>query len=232
MAWVRLVLAIALLILGATPLLSSQAWMIASPRFRPDQLDPAILFYGVGAVALGLRVFWARYLVICFATALLSMACLWRPSPIGLLTNVALVALLSGPSMRALFEERTPDPRRWAATLDPRVQGLRVLFIVQSVALAILFGARPQLSSAAGPTVVLAGVAIAGLVFQRTWAVLCMTAALGLEAYVGVTAMGGRVQVAADVPWAIPALLLMACGGSLIVLAPFQRAIWRQLRHG
>src|SRR5262249_26559805 len=108
--------------------------------------DPAPIFYLAGAVGLALRVFWARYLAICFAVAIVTIQ-LWGPDPLPTLAcGAMLVAILSGRTMRDLFEGRHGRLNRWAADVDRRVARLRILFIAQSVALALLFAARFQLS--------------------------------------------------------------------------------------
>jgi hypothetical protein len=133
--------------------------------------------------------------------------------------------------MRSLFEDRAGGRNRWASALDDRVSRLRVLFVAQSAALAMLWAPGSSLSLIARPVTIAAGVALAGLVFQRTWGALLLVPALALEAYLACCAIGVKVHWGNPPAWSYPATLLVAIGVSLLVLAPFARAFARSLRR-
>jgi len=218
-----------MLAVGGVTALRFQARLLAWPP-RMYQLDPAPLFYFAGAVGLALRTFWARYLAICFASAIMAIAFLWSPDRFGVFaTGFAMIALLSGKTMRAMFDERALRSTHWVADLDVRVHLLRYLFVWQAVALALLFAGRTKLSLVAGPTIVIAGLALAGLVFQRTWAVLLMTPALLLDVYLAATNIRSLNDLGAQLPWGFPYLLFLSCWVSFVVLAPLLKAFIQRL---
>ena len=224
--WLRLGLAMAILAVGAVRV------VVAAARAYPhNELDPAPLFYLAGILGLGLRLFWARYLVICFVASITAIGVVWGSQPgataaVGLL----LIASLSGRTMRALFEERAARMNRWAGQLDRRVGRLRLLFVAQSLGMGLLWAIGSRLSPSAVPLVVAAGVVLVGLVFQRTWAALAVAPVILLEGALAVKSFSATIPYS-DLPsWVFGSILLLAVGVSLVVIAPLLWAIGQKLR--
>ncbi|HEY4118175.1 MAG TPA: hypothetical protein VGM56_09975 [Byssovorax sp.] len=192
-----------------------------------DAFDPAPLFYVAGAVGLALGLFWARYLAICFAIAIGAVNFFWSPkgylvAPAGTL----FVALLAGERMRARFEGKGGRGNRWSAALDARVGRLRSLFVAQALAIGMIFAARGHLPEAASLVVVgVAGVALAGLVFHRTWAALLCAPAVAAEAWLAVASAHAELHLEKPPAWTFPAALGAACLASACVIAPLWIAI-------
>jgi hypothetical protein len=228
-ARVRLGLAVVVMLAGAFDVTRTQLEIHRSfPAFY--SFDPAPIFYLAGAVGLALRWFWARYLAICFAVAIIAVNVFWGPTAKVLAIGLPFLALLAGPTMRALFEGRAGRLNRWAAELDRRVARLRLLFVAQSVVLALLFAAAGWLPRGALPLVAAAGLTLGGLVFQRTWAALAMAPIVVLEGALAVRSIGVELPSLALPAWSFPLTLLVACGVSLAVIAPMLRAFGRKLR--
>ncbi|APR80813.1 Hypothetical protein A7982_06160 [Minicystis rosea] len=192
--------------------------------------DPAPIFYTVGAVGLALRLFWARYLAICFAAAVLSVRVLCDGISEANLFALGIVVLLSGRSMQSLFEARAARLNHWATELDRRVTRLRMLFVAQAVAIGLIFGWGRWLSPGAVPLVGAAGLTIFGLVFQRTWGVLAIVPVIGLEACLAVRSTQVRLPLIAFPSWCFTAVLSVACAVSLAVIAPLLWALGQKLR--
>jgi hypothetical protein len=191
--------------------------------------DPAMFLYLVGAIGLAVRAFWARYLAICFLVALLTVDVFWRhPLSTYSAFRVGFILLLSGHSMRVLFEQRESGLNRWATAGDARIHRLRGLFIAQSIALAMIW-APASLSPIAHPLTLVAGLALAGLVFLRTWGALLLAPILAAEAYLATLTFTHKVHWGDPPAWAFPATLLAAVFVSLLVLAPFLRGMVRNL---
>jgi hypothetical protein len=203
--------------------------LFAHPETLRDQ-DPAVLLYLVGAIGLAVRAFWARYWAICILYALLTVHLFWGE----VLTqatafHVGFILLLSGHSMKSLFEQRESTLNRWGTEVDARIHRLRGLFIAQSIALALIWAPGSTLSPIARPLIVVAGLALAGLVFQRTWGALLLLPVLAVEAYLATLTFGQRVHWGDPPAWAFPATLLAGVVVSLAVLTPFLRGIVRTL---
>lgn len=228
-AHVRRWLAVALMALGAVDMVR---WQVHHYQYHGHcSFDPAPIFYLAGAMGLALRVFWARYLSICFAVAMLSLRFFWGPDTVGwFAVGLPFIALLSGRSMWELFEGRAGRLNHWAADLDRRVARLRVLFVAQSIVLALLYAMGQRLSPGVVPLVVAAGLAIVGLVFQRTWAVLAIAPVIGLELCLAVRSIGAPIPVDDHLAWCFTAVLLVACAASLAVVSPLLWSFWRKLR--
>jgi hypothetical protein len=198
----------------------------------PYHFDPAPIFYLAGAVALALRVFWARYLAICFMSAIIAISFFWWPYPLPTIAGgLALIALLSGRTMRARFEGRAGRRNHWAAELDRRVARLRMLFVAQSIVMGLLFAPRLWLSPGVLPLVLAAGLALAGLVFQRTWAVLAIAPVIALEACLAARTIGVPMHVWNPPQWTLTAVLFIGCGVSLAVIFPMLQAFAQKVRR-
>jgi hypothetical protein len=185
--------------------------------------DPATpAFYALSLIGLCFRWFWARYLVVGFASAMLAIgisAGLWLSAA----GSAALVALLVGPSMRALFEGRATPLNRWARA-HPAIDRIKSLFLTQAVALGLLYAYRGQFQAPVtlGLTIALGGLGLVGLVWHRAWAVLLLLPALALEALVAIDGVG-----ACGVPWRAPLMVWIAVAVTLFLLFPL---LWRMSR--
>lgn len=235
LARVRQWLAVALLAFGAVKTGAAQVELLSTANLA-YAFDPAPLFYAAGALGLALRAFWARYLAICFAAAITAIRFLWYQGSDasrygGLLAGLAFMAILSGPTMRRLFDERAGKMNRWAEALDGRVKRLRILFVAQAVVLGLIFAGRFALPAFALPVVVVGGLALAGLVLLQTWGALLMAPAIGLEAYLALQSADIVRPAEAPAAWIHTAVLLVACGVSLVVLAPLLRAFAVRMRR-
>jgi hypothetical protein len=226
LARVRQWIAVALLTYGAVVMSAREIKSLIAQPLASYDFDPAALFYLAGAIGFAVRAFWARYLAICFAIALLTLDVFWRdPASVWSAFGVGAILLVSGRSMRALFEQRDSRLNRWATVVDARIHRLRGLFIAQAIALAMLWAAGSTLSTIARPLTLVAGLAIGGLVFQRAWGALLLAPVLAGEAYLAVLAFGQKVHLGDPPAWAFPAVLLAVVIVSLAVLAPFLRGV-------
>jgi hypothetical protein len=228
-ARVRQALAVLGLAVGAVMLGHRELTML-STNPHGYVFDPAALFYAVGAVGLALGWFWSRYLVLCLVAAISVIQFAFFASWPSLAGRLAFMALLVGPTMRRLFDEREGRLNHWTAVLDGRVARLRVLFVAQAIAIGLVFAARDVLPAVAVPAVIIGGLALAGLVFQQTWAALVITLVIALEGSVALSMRGLAVRYGADAAMRISAFTLAACAVSLIVLAPLLAAFVRKLR--
>ncbi len=153
----------------------------------------ALLFYSVALVGVALRFFWARTLTIIFFSELSLVWLVGWPArgrlfyePADAFTLppvVAVIGLLSGKSMRQLFEDRPGRFNLWSES-DSRLERVRWLIFVE-VSLVTLFYGFPLVPPWGRGLAVLAGAAsVAGLVGQRRWALLvslsfsCLASAL------------------------------------------------------
>ena len=230
LARIRQWLAVAVLLFGAWDVGSAQLRMYAS-RWDALRADPAPLFYLAGGVGLALGMFWARYLAICFATAILAIDVFSARSSVSwLAAGLGFIALLSGRTMEGLFEGRTGRLNRWAAGVDHRVARLRLLFVAQSVVIGLIWAAASRLSPGARPLAVAATLTLGGLVLQRTWAALLLAPIIGLEACLAAQTVGVRIHFGAPPPWTFTATLFVACAVSLAVISPMLAAFARKLR--
>lgn len=232
-SWIRLCLVVLLVVLAAANYFMHMA-------HRPLALlhDPSTLLYPVAILGLSLRLFWARFLTICYVVGLAVMQSAWAFADPRLVTGaLVVVLLLAGEPMRAMFEGRSGRYNRWADRIA-HVEPLKRVFILQSVALAVLFPAAQIADATVGllaATLVLASLGVIGLVFQRAWALVALAAAAGLEAWVAATTLGelastGRFAECPATPW--PELAVgVAATGSLLVLAPFFGDMIRFLRR-
>jgi hypothetical protein len=232
LSWIRLCVAVLLVGLAA----ASYFMHVAHRPYR--LLDPATVLYPVAILGLSLRFFWARFLTICYVVGMAVMKSAWASADPRLVIGAILVVLLlAGEPMRAMFEGRSGRYNSWADRIA-HVEPLKRVFILQSVALAVLFPAA-QLTNAPvallATTLALASFGIIGLVFQRAWALVALLAAAGLEAWVAATALGelastGMYAQCPATPW--PELAVgVAATGSLLVLAPFIGDVVRFLRR-
>lgn len=220
--WLRLGLAMTMLAVGA-----ARVVLAAVDAYPHTDFDPAPLFYAAGILGLGLRLFWARYLVICFVASITAIRVVCGSEPgAPLVVGLVLIASLSGRTMRALFEERAARMNRWAGQLDRRVGRLRVLFVAQSVVMGLLWAIGSRLSPGAIPLVVVAGAVLVGLVFQRTWAALAAAPVILIEGALAVQGFGASASRSDLQAW----VLLLAVGVSFIVIAPLLWAIGQKLR--
>ena len=204
--------------------------------------DPAHLFYPLAVAGLGLRLFWGRYLAICFSLNLLLLA-FFRDVAFchQLLALGAVVPLLAGRSMERLFEgQRRSRFNRWAGA-DPRVRRLRWLVLLQSLALTLVcctalgravFPPAPRLA-----LIVLLGAGLVGMALQKTWSLFLLAIAALVELPLLAATTGELLDVAAAtscVGW----LALVAAGwlivaaatvGSLVLALPPACQILRRL---
>ncbi len=181
LAWLRLVLALAAVGIAF-------ALYLYSARACPRSLlrDPATLLYPLMLVGLALRLFWARYLVLCFCTGIFGMSlAAGQLHALSLLGLASLAALLAGPGMRALFEGRPTRLNLWAA--PARTTGrLKLAMLGQSLALGVLWPTVLLHPLRAYPLHALAlGLALVGvlaLIAQRGWSLFPLLAACAVEA--------------------------------------------------
>jgi hypothetical protein len=228
LARVRQWVAVAFLAAGVVSVADAQIHLLRdAPAYH--QHDPALFLYAAGALGLALRAFWARYLAICVAAAITTIQVVsgWRVSSSSLLM-LAFILLLSGRSMRGLFEGRAGARNRWAADLDRRIARLRVLFVAQSMVLGLVWAAAPDVSPIGRPLTLVAGLALAGLVFQRTWGALLLVPVLAAEIYLAAAAV--RVGWGFAPEGCLPALLVALSGLSAVLLAPLLRAFAERVR--
>jgi hypothetical protein len=206
-----------------------------------DPATPAFILLSL--VGVGLRLFWGRYLTICFSAALLVVhaphlywfiqeEALAREllMPMG---RLAVILLLSGRSMAAFFEQRPSRFNRWAGA-DPRIVRLRYLILVQALFVGFAYAVRSPGDVMMSAILVLGGLGLLGLTFLKTWSLFALAGAMALEAIV----VGQLVWCAAQprkflplgffaVVAAVFALLLLV---SVVLAAPFLRRVLRQLR--
>ena len=228
LARVRQWTAVVVLGLGAVAELSRQLQSWSTPSYH---FDPAWMFYFAGATGLALRVFWARYLAICFCSAIMAVTFFYGPTPASAFAfGVPFIALLAGRTMRALFEENPGWLNRWANRLDARVARLRVLFVAQSVAVGLLWAAGDRLSPLAMPLSVAAGVSLVGLVLLQVWGALAIAPLIAAQIYVATQSIGLHPHRGEPPGWAFTAVLFAACALSLVVIAPLLRASFLALR--
>lgn len=233
LAHVRQWLAVALLTLGVLSVARSQVLFLRDLPLSHFDPDPAVLLYLAGAVGLAVRAFWARYLAICVALAILTIQVFWSAAwSVTVVTGLAFILLLSGPSMRSHFEDRPGQLHGWTAGLDQRIGRLRILFVAQSMALAMLWVPGAALSPIGRPVTLLAGLALAGLVFQRTWGALLMPVILVAEVLLALLFGGLSLPWRAPPAWCFTLTLLAAAGTSAVVIAPFVRAFGQRLAAG
>lgn len=229
LARVRLWFAVLLLTIGGVTELSRQLSCWSDPGFR---FDPAWLFYFAGAVGLGTRLFFARYLAICFASALAGVTFFFGPEPLAALAfPLPFIALLSGRRMRALFEDSPSRFNRWAAGVDRRVALLRVLFVSQSIVMGLLWASRDQLWSGAQGLATLAGVSLVGLVLQQTWGALAVAPVLVAEAWLGVVSASVRAHRGDPPEWLFTTVFLAMVAVSWLVVAPLLVGFARRVRE-
>lgn len=227
-ARIRLWIGVAVLGLGAVGELSRQ---LQSWGTRDHRFDPAWMFYFAGAAGLALRVFWARYLAICFCAAIMAITFFYGPFPfVAFAFGAPFIALLSGRTMRALFEDHPGWLNRWANRLDARVARLRILFVAQSVAIALLWAAGDRLSPLATPISIAAGASLAGLVLLRTWGALAVAPVLAGQLWLATESVGLHPHRGSPPGWAFSLALFAACAATLVVIAPLLVACVRALR--
>lgn len=230
MAYARLWLVAVILVINGVLL---ARWQIDVYLHYPYayRFDPGPIFYLAGAVGLVLRLFWARYLAICFAAAITAVHFFCGPEPLITLAGGGVgIALLSGSTMRGLFEEKAARLNRWAAARDRRIDRLRLLFIAQSVVIGLLFAVRDGLRGAT-VLVLVAGLTLGGLVLQRIWALLAIAPIILLEGWLAARTLVVDVPYLRMPVWSLAAVLLVACGVSLVVIAPLLRVVGQTLRE-
>lgn len=226
----RLAVVVSAFLVGAGAVVWSQVDLYLA-HTRPFRVDPAPFFYLTAAIGLACRAFWARYLTISFAAALTSLNVVFGPMPLASAAGgLAFVALLSGPTMRDLFDARPSPKNGWAVATDARVTRLRALFVCQAVAIAFLWyhdGVPAAVTAAAC-------IALAGLAFHRTWAVLMLVPVLVFEACVGLglgVGPGPASWPNALTPWAYGATLVVAASVSFALVAPLLWAFGKKMRE-
>lgn len=191
------------------------------PRFW---LDPAVVFYPLALIGLSLRFFWARYLTLCFAISMfaikLAFGGLGNLELLPTAAGALFVLLLSGESMRQLFDERPGRFNRWVG-VSAQVHRLRWLILAQSVSLGLIWGLHFEFGWIALGVAGLAAAGLLGMVFQKTWGL----ALLGLATLgeLGVTALIGLELSRASPDHASPQALPVL--GLLIVLALLSAAL-------
>jgi hypothetical protein len=199
-------------------------------------LNPAVIFYPLALLGLGLRLFWGRYLAICFAASMFAIHLLlgrigW-PAVAG---GAFFILLLSGRSMRQFFDERPGRFNRWAG-VEERVYRLRWLILAQSVALGLFWALHFELGLPAVAVVAVASAGLLGMVLQKVWGMVLLGLATLGEA--GLTAALGfeLARMPADylTHRALPILaaLVLLVATSLVLMAPFWLRFFRQLRQG
>jgi hypothetical protein len=191
-------------------------------------LDPAVIFYPLALIGLSLRFFWARYLTICFAISMFSIKLVFGgPSNLELLPTAAgalFVLLLSGESMRRLFDERPGRFNSWVG-VSAQVHRLRWLILAQSVALGLFWGLHFELGWMALGVVGLAATGLLGMVFQKTWGLALLGLAtlgeLGVTAFLGLEL--SRMPADYVTPQALPILGVLAALAliSCVLMTPF-----------
>jgi len=206
--------------------------------------DPATpVFILLSMVGVGLRLFWGRYLAICFSAVLLLVhaprlfwffqdelaASEWL-IPLG---RVAVILLLSGSSMAAFFEQR-PSSRhnRWAGA-DPRVVRLRYLVLAQALFLGFFYAARPMVDEMMVAILFVGGMGLLGLTFLKTWSLLALAGAMVLEAWVVLDLSLRAIDPQAyfrDITTILAAVLGLLLLVSAVLAAPFFKRMLRQLR--
>lgn len=228
-AWIRLVLAIAILTVAFANYLHAH-------RVWPAELltDPSTIFYPLMLAGLMLRLFWARYLVLCFCAGILGMQiAAGLLHPLSLLALGALAALLSGGSMRALFEGRSSRWNRWTA--PARTTGrLKLAMLSQAVALGVLWPTFRFHPLEAYPLNAIAlGLALTGtlaLIGQRGFALIPLLAACAAEGVLAVRLGLAPQLLAGPLDGARTAAILGAAVVlSVAVLFPALVRAWRGL---
>lgn len=201
--------------------------------------DPTNYFFLLSLAGVGLRLFWGRYLAICFMVNLLVLGLVrghpsLEPVPMAM---AAVVLLLAGRRMQAHFEGRaTGRLNRWAAA-HPSVYRLRWLVLLQSTMLALVFCAAALghgLWTRLGLGCVI-GVALLGMVFQKTWSLLLLLVATVLELALLVRVGVQLVQDARYLGYGDLvgfSLLLALVVGSFVLALPMVRVALRRLRRG
>jgi hypothetical protein len=228
-AWIRLVLAIAILASSfAAYLHLHRGWPAALLR------DPSTIFYPLMLAGLALRLFWARYLVLCFCAGILGMQlAAGQLNPLALLGLGALVALLSGGSMQALFEGKRSRWNRWAA--PARTTGrLKLAMLSQAAALGVLWPTLHAHPLHAHPlNAVALGLALAGtlaLIGQRGWSLIPLLAACAVEGALAVRLGLAPERLEGPLDGARTAAILgAAVVVSVAVLLPALVRAWRGL---
>jgi len=199
---------------------AASIWLLRHGDTASLAQDPATpVFYALSLVGLAFRWFWARYLVLGFAGAMLAIdlsAGLWLAAA----GSTALITLLVGPGMRALFEGRATRLNRWARA-HPLIERIKPLFLAQAVALGLLYAYRAPLDApvAIVLTLALGGLGLIGLVWHRVWGVLLLLPALVLEATAAAAGFG-----VCGVGWRAPLMIWIAVAASLLLLLPL---LWR-----
>jgi hypothetical protein len=223
-AWIRLLVAIAILAIAfAGYLWQHRCWPAGLLR------DPATIFYPLMLVGLALRQFWARYLVLCFCAGIFGMRlAAGQLPPLALIGLGSLIALLTGATMRALFEGRTTRWNRWAATA--RATGrLKLAMVSQALALGVLWPtlfAHPLHAVA----LVLALGGTLALITQRGWSLLPLLGACAAEAVLALRLARAPQLLSGPLDGAFTAAILAAAAAlTLSVLIPALVRAWRGL---
>jgi hypothetical protein len=213
------------------------------------RLDPATaLLYTLSLAGLGLRLFWGRFLTICFCGILAAITVLRLAHlgiggmPLGFWLQLAgfplVVALLAGHRMQAFFEGRPSRFNRWAGAA-PRLYRLRWLIFAQAVTLELVYGGDLVSPALRLPLLVLGAAALGGLAFQKTWGLLLAVALCLAEAgLVASLTAHALLPVAADAILDLRANFAVAAGlfavplvVSLLLLCPYARPIIAHLRR-
>jgi hypothetical protein len=211
------------------------------------RFDPAATaFYALAVGGVALRLFWARFLTICFCSILagltllrgaiasdLASAELWlQIGPLAL-----AVALLAGRRMQAFFEGRPGCFNRWAGA-SPRLYRLRWLILVQAVALELLYGGNIVETGLRVPLLALGGAAILGLMFHKTWGLLLAGALCVVEGALAASYTCRALQPLSDGAFLdlravfaiVAAIFAVLAVVSFALLAPYLRPIVARLR--
>jgi hypothetical protein len=199
-------------------------------------LDPAVLFYPLAILGLALRLWWARYLTICFVASMFAIQLLHGHLCWPVLAGGAVfMLLLGGRSMRRLFDERPGRFNRWAGAQE-RVYRLRWLILAQSVALGIFWSLHFELGLPFIGVVALAAAGLLGMALQKVWGMVllglatlaegALTVAIGIE----LSRLPGDHLTRQALPTvaAMAALVVI----SLVLAAPFWLRFVRRLRRG
>jgi len=237
----------------ALALIAHHAWTWASgpwTRFDPDHFwfmlfkDPATpAFLLLALLGVGLRLFWGRYLAICFSTVLFvahSPSFYWYfqdgiPArellmPLG---HLAVILLLSGKSMAAFYEQRPSRFNRWAGA-DPRITRLRFLILCQALFLGFAYAGKPMGDVHLAAILVLGGFGLLGLVFLKTWSLVALAVTMLLEGWIVLVLAVGIVVEQGKQGWGIvavaAAVLAFLLLVSVVLAAPFYRRMLRQIK--